>query len=125
LKSSALRREVARSAQPDSSDSIVAELIAALAPHPGGLRRWSVMRAIRKKREAVSRDIPLKFEADIERTFRQFCSNAADAGTRKIADGDALFYRPAEKAGEVWALHPLYRRPAPEPQAAAAEFPQH
>jgi hypothetical protein len=40
--------------------TIVEELVAALAPHPKGLRRWSVMRAIRKSREAVSRDIPLK-----------------------------------------------------------------
>ena len=53
--------------------TIVEELVAALAPHPGGLRRWSVMRAIRKNREAVAREIPLKLESDIERTFRQFC----------------------------------------------------
>jgi hypothetical protein len=80
--------------------TIVEELIAALAPHPGGLRRWSVMRAIRKNREAVSRDIPLKLESDVERTFRQFCR---DDGMR--ASGAALFCRPAEKAGEVWALN--------------------
>ena len=79
--------------------TIVEELVAALAPHPGGLRRWSVMRAIRKSREAVSREIPLKLEADVERTFRQFCRND---GAR--ASGTALFCRPAEKAGEVWAL---------------------
>jgi hypothetical protein len=79
--------------------TIVEELVTVLAPHPSGLRRWSVMRAIRKNREAVSRDIPLKLEADIERTFRQFCRND---GIR--APGMALFRRPAEKAGEVWAL---------------------
>jgi hypothetical protein len=79
--------------------TIVEELVAALAPHPGGLRRWSVMRAIRKSREAVARDIPLKLEADVERAFRQFCR---DDGMR--ATGTALFCRPAEKAGEVWAL---------------------
>jgi len=79
--------------------TIVEELVAALAPHPGGLRRWSVMRAIRKSREAVSREIPLKLEADVERAFRQFCRND---GLR--ASGTALFCRPAEKAGEVWAL---------------------
>ena len=82
-----------------SRPTIVEELVAALAPHPGGLRRWSVMRAIRKSREAVSREIPLKLEADVERTFRQFCRND---GAR--ASGTALFCRPAEKAGEVWAL---------------------
>ena len=80
--------------------TIVEELVAALAPHPGGLRRWSVMRAIRKGREAVSREIPLKLEADVERTFRQFCR---DDGLR--ASSTALFCRPAEKAGEVWALN--------------------
>jgi hypothetical protein len=79
--------------------TIVEELVAALAPHPAGLRRWSVMRAIRKGREAVAREIPLKLEADVERTFRQFCS-----GDGVQASGKALFYRPAEKAGEVWAL---------------------
>ena len=79
--------------------TIVEELVAALAPHPGGLRRWSVMRAIRKSREAVAREIPLKLEADVERAFRQLCR-----GDGMRASGTALFCRPAEKAGEVWAL---------------------
>ena len=83
--------------------TIVEELVAALAPHPKGLRRWSVMRAIRKGREAVSREIPLKLEADVERTFRRFCRN-----DEMRASGMALFYRPAEKAGEVWALDASY-----------------
>ena len=82
-----------------SHPTIVEELIAALAPHPRGLRRWSVMRAIRKSREAVSRDIPLKLESDVERAFRQFCR-----GDGMRASGKVLFCRPAEKAGEVWAL---------------------
>jgi len=85
--------------QDASRPAIVEELIAALAPHPKGLRRWSVMRAIRKSREAVSRDIPLKLEADVERTFRRFCR-----GDEMRASDATLFYRPAEKAGEVWAL---------------------
>ena len=83
--------------------TIVEELVAALTPHPKGLRRWSVMRAIRKGREAVSREIPLKLEADVERTFRRFCRN-----DEMRASGMALFYRPAEKAGEVWALDAEY-----------------
>ena len=83
--------------------TIVEELVTALAGHPGGLRRWSVMRAIRKGREAVSRDIPLKLEADVERTFRRFCRN-----DEMRASSTALFYRPAEKAGEVWALDTSY-----------------
>ena len=83
--------------------TIVEELIAALAPHPGGLRRWSVMRAIRNSREAVSREIPLKLESDVERAFRQRCRNE---GMR--SSGTTLFCRPAEKAGEVWALDAYY-----------------
>src|SRR5258708_4816003 len=83
--------------------TLVEELVAALTPHPKGLRRWSVMRAIRKSREAVSREIPLKLEADVERAFRQFCR---DDGAR--ASSTALFCRPAEKAGEVWALDADY-----------------
>ncbi|HWY65197.1 MAG TPA: hypothetical protein VNX61_08275 [Rhizomicrobium sp.] len=86
-----------------SCPTIVEELVAALAPHPKGLRRWSVMRAIRKNRDAQARDIPLKLEADVERTFRQFCRND---GMR--ASSTALFCRPAEKAGEVWALDAEY-----------------
>jgi len=82
-----------------SRQTIVEELVAVLTPHPKGLRRWSVMRAIRKSREAVSREIPLKMEADVERTFRQFCR-----GDGMHASKTALFYCPAEKAGEVWAL---------------------
>lgn len=83
--------------------TIVEELVAALAPHPRGLRRWSVMRAIRKGRETVSREIPLKLESDVERIFRQFCR---DDSMR--ASNAALFCRPAEKAGEVWALDADY-----------------
>lgn len=79
--------------------TILEELIAALAPHPGGLRRWSVMRAIRESRKAVAREIPLKLESDVERVFRQFCR---DDGVR--ASGTVLFCRPAERVGEVWAL---------------------
>jgi hypothetical protein len=89
--------------RPVSRPNIVEELVAALAPHPRGLRRWSVMRAIRTNREALAREIPLKLEADVERAFRQYCRGE---GAR---DSDrALFCRPAEKAGEVWALDPRY-----------------
>ena len=96
--------------------TIVEELVAALAPHPKGLRRWTVMRAIRANREAVSREIPLKLEADVERAFRQFCQGE---GTR--AAGTALFFRPAEKAGEVWALSPPSANTDEMPVTDAAE----
>ena len=82
-----------------SCPTIVEELVAVLAPHPGGLRRWSVMRAIRKNRLSQARGIPLKLEADVERAFRHFCR-----GDDISVSGTALFCRPTEKAGEVWAL---------------------
>ena len=87
------------SAVEGADTAIVEELLAVLAPHPAGLRRWSVMNAIRQRRRATARDIPLKMEADIERTFRQFC-----AGDALRTPGGPLFYRPSEKAGEVWAI---------------------
>ena len=79
------------------------EIIEVLALHPKGLRRWSVMRAIRRNRDLASRDIPPKMEADVERVFRRFCAGS-DAG--KCSAEDALFFRPGEKAGEVWAAYP-------------------
>ena len=85
---------------------ILGELIKVLTPHPGGLRRWSVMRAIRKERENAAREIPQKFEDEVERTFRRFCADSGDAKTGTRTAKDALFYRPKEKAGEVWGLFP-------------------
>jgi len=82
------------------------ELIKVLAPHPGGLRRWSVMQGIRKDRESAARDIPQKFEDEVERTFRRFCADAGDAKARTCAAKDAFFYRPKERAGEVWGIFP-------------------
>jgi hypothetical protein len=73
---------------------VVAELVKTLAPHPGGLRRWSVMRAIRAERSRGSQQLSLKFEVEVERVFK-----ASSIG------GNALFYKPEGKAGEVWALH--------------------
>ena len=78
------------------------DLIAVLTSAPKGLRKWSVMRAIRARREHAGRDIPLKFEADIERAFRRFCAGDPVQGAAPAAA--ALFYRPKETAGEVWAV---------------------
>lgn len=82
-----------------SRPAIVEELVAALAPHPGGLRRWSVMRAIRAHREAKAQEIPLKLEVDVERIFRRFCR-----GDGELVSGEVVFCRLTERAGEVWAL---------------------
>ena len=85
-----------------SEQHTAVELIKVLRPHSAGLRRWSVMRAMRAKREATGRSIPLKFEDDIERVFRRLCGDPVQPETQN----DAVFFRPQERAGEVWAVYP-------------------
>ena len=82
---------------------VLDELVKVLSPHPGSLRRFSVMRAIRVLRDRSSRPISLKFEAEIERAFRSACANWT--GGKPPENSDALFYRPEGKAGEVWAVY--------------------
>jgi hypothetical protein len=103
-------RRAAETATPElpaaaGDNPLVAELVAVLARHPAGLRRWSVMRAVRQAREAKGRDIPLKLEADLERAFRQFCLDDTGTATRKLPAHLTIFRRPKDKAGEVWALN--------------------
>ena len=94
------------SRQTRESVSTLAELVEVLSLHPAGLRRWSVMRAIRREREQSARDIPQKLEDEVERAFRRFCIDQPDGKARGCSEDTALFYRPQEKAGEVWALIP-------------------
>jgi hypothetical protein len=98
------RHDIARRTWTDPS--IVTELINLLSRHPQGLRRWSVMRALRSERERHARDVPQKFEDAIERAFRRFCADQPESKTRGMNAADALFFRPLEKAGEVWAVYP-------------------
>ncbi len=84
-------------------DRYLSDLIDVLSKNPRGLRRWSVMRAIRAKYEQAGQGVPQKFEDEIERTFRRHC--AAAPGCAESSAG-ALFYRPQERAGEVWAVSP-------------------
>ncbi|MEI9988396.1 MAG: hypothetical protein WDM86_00010 [Rhizomicrobium sp.] len=83
------------------------ELVEVLSARPGGLRRWSVMRAIRASRTRRGRDIPQKFEDEVERAFRRHCADSAEM--RSAPPGRVLFYRPKETAGEVWAVLPAPR----------------
>ena len=86
--------------------SYLTDLIEVLVSNPKGLRRWSVMRALRKARESAGRDVPQKFEDDVERVFRRFCSATEIAHEAERLPASALFYRPQERAGEVWAVFP-------------------
>src|ERR1700741_4586052 len=81
--------------------ALLNDLIAVLEENPAGLRRWSVMRAMRERRQSAGYEITLKFEDEIERLFREHCVSEPprDNETRP-------FFKPKEKAGEVGAGDP-------------------
>src|ERR1017187_4715368 len=92
-----------------SDQLILAELTSALAPHPGGLRRWSVMRAIRKDREATGHDIPHNFEVEVERLFRRFCADV-DAASVAVAIGKThCFFDPPKRPAKSGPSCPVSR----------------
>jgi hypothetical protein len=88
-----------------ADQAYIADLIAVLRANPAGLRRWSVMRAMRVRAEKANREITPKFEDDVERVFRRYCAgDSVRAGMSETLV--ELFHRPKEKAGEVWAVIP-------------------
>ncbi|HVU21320.1 MAG TPA: hypothetical protein VHE09_11365 [Rhizomicrobium sp.] len=90
----------ARSAMRHRHDrALLNDLIAVLEANPAGLRRWSVMRAMRTRRARANHEITPKFEDDIERLFREHC-----VGDPPRENETRPFFRPKDKAGEVWAV---------------------
>lgn len=85
---------------------MVTELARLLLANPAGLRRWSVMRAMRKAWEREDREIGQKFEDEVERNFRHFSIDDDRSKLQPLESEDTLFFRPRDKAGEVWAAHP-------------------
>ena len=81
--------------------TLLLDLTAVLEANPKGLRRWSVMRALRQRRARAGHEITPKFEDEVERAFRRHCT----ADTSRGATACELFHRPKDKAGEVWALN--------------------
>jgi hypothetical protein len=86
-----------------TNSSHLKDLVEVLLEHPEGLRRWSVMHAMRTRRERSGREVSQKFEDEVERAFRDRC--AIEPAT-SCSDRGILFYKPKERAGEVWAAIP-------------------
>ena len=82
--------------------SCLEDLVELLRAHPRGLRRWSVMREMRQRREKAGHEINLKFENEVEWIFNQHCSGNSRPG----GEARDLFYRPKERSGDVWAANP-------------------
>ncbi|HYM30974.1 MAG TPA: hypothetical protein VEU47_06735, partial [Candidatus Cybelea sp.] len=99
------RRQEVTPQRKRADEFCLADLISVLRASPGGLRRWSVMRAMRTLAEKANREVTPKFEGDVERVFRRHCAGDTARGGMAADPASELFYRPKDKAGEVWALN--------------------
>lgn len=113
-----MQESAARAGKRQIDPETLIDLVKVLALHPHGLRRWSVMRAIRAEREQSHRAIPQRIEDEVERAFRSRC---ADVVPKAPAVQSALFYLPKEKAGEVWAVYPERAQAVLDGSAALGE----
>lgn len=86
--------------------ALLRDLVAVLQGAPKGLRRWSVMRALRDRRLRAGHDITPKFEDEVERLFRAYCMGEATGEGGGTTASVKPFFRPKETAGEVWAVDP-------------------
>ena len=62
------------------------------------------MRAMRKTWKSTPQEVSLKFEDEVERHFRYFSADD-DCAKSPERKHDAIFFRPSDKAGEVWAVN--------------------
>jgi len=79
--------------------TLLRDLIDLLEANPRGLRRWSVMRGLRTRRERAGHEITMKFEDEVEHLFREHCMSEPPRENETRP-----FYKPKDKAGEVWAV---------------------
>ncbi len=90
---------VAKRAQEDHRHLL--DLTILLQAHPSGLRRWSIMRTMRKNRDMAGLPIPQKFEDAIECVFRNHCAASEYLKKQNSGQEKALFHWPQGKAARV------------------------